>query len=483
MLKILEHRGPDAAGISFDQQAIIKPKASELDAHSAAAPVAVGRNLLSIPKFCEEPKNVFCFPRIFTIACDGYVYANSREAFPTQENMAGKPACEVISKAFEDQSRNDATAVVKELLRRTYGEYALAVVYDGGIVLGRDLVGTKPLYIGTNRDLLGFASERKALWRVGITETSTLRPGCMGLITPEGIMVDNVLSFKSTSTLVPEMDKAVGSISERIYEACRLRVENLAKIGVLFSGGLDSSLLSAILSNLNMDVILYTASVEGFNEVQVADSTALKLGLKLRIKEIRLDELEDYLERTIYAIERYGIIDVGVAIPFYASSELAQQDGLRTVFSGQGCDEVFGGYTRYLRVLSRGGYSELQRVILHDTLNMAEANLERDDAAVMANSVEHRTPFADFKLLEEGLKISPLLKISGPKDGLRKNVLRKVAMSMGIEESVAGRTKKAVQYGSGVDKALRFISKRREKNVNSYLKENFLTERLRAIRN
>ena len=131
---------------------------------------------------------------------------------------------------------------------------------------------------------------------------------------------------------------------------------------------------------------------------------------------------------------------------------MATEDGQKIAISGQGADELFGGYNRYLKSYEEGN---LALEIREDISNMYHANLERDDACAMLNSMELRLPFLDESLVEYAINLPDKNKISGKGDVLRKNVLRKLAFNEGLDTEIAYRPKKAAQYGTGIDKILR----------------------------
>jgi asparagine synthase (glutamine-hydrolysing) len=129
---------------------------------------------------------------------------------------------------------------------------------------------------------------------------------------------------------------------------------------------------------------------------------------------------------------------------------------------------LFGGYSRYLRALRVGGYVGLQDALWCDVGRLAEG-VVRDGAAAMANGVELRSPFIDHNLIDVAMGVSPELKVASSSDNLRKLVLRKLAEDLGLPKIISSRVKKAAQYGSGAEKALRMLAREKKCSVDTLL--------------
>jgi asparagine synthase (glutamine-hydrolysing) len=132
------------------------------------------------------------------------------------------------------------------------------------------------------------------------------------------------------------------------------------------------------------------------------------------------------------------------------------------MLTGQGADELFAGYRRYESMPP----PELESALKHDLDNIAENNLERDDAVTMANSVELRVPYLDREVVELALRIAPELKVHG---GVRKYILRLCAKKI-LPDELAFKEKKAAQYSSGIYSAIEKLARKNGfKGVREYL--------------
>ncbi|BDZ71209.1 asparagine synthase C-terminal domain-containing protein [Methanobacterium petrolearium] len=144
---------------------------------------------------------------------------------------------------------------------------------------------------------------------------------------------------------------------------------------------------------------------------------------------------------------------LGVGMTGYLAAELAHENGLRVMLSGQGADELFAGYHRYLDFYHKKG-ENAQKDLMSDVENLYHVNLERDDKVTMANSVELRVPYLDLQIINMAMNIPMKYKINGQGDRLRKCILREVARDRGVNPEIVKRPKKAAQYGSGIHKIL-----------------------------
>jgi asparagine synthase (glutamine-hydrolysing) len=135
--------------------------------------------------------------------------------------------------------------------------------------------------------------------------------------------------------------------------------------------------------------------------------------------------------------------------------------------TGQGADELFAGYSRYLRMSK----TKLEAELLRDISNIGEANLQRDDSVSMANSIELRLPYMDSDVIGIALALPINLKIN---NGRRKYILKSIAKKMGLPEPIINKSKKAIQYSSGVEKAIRSLAKQEDNTIEDYLKSIYL---------
>ena len=384
---------------------------------------------------------------------------------------------------------------VESVLPQLDGDYSFAI-YDkkfNNIALSRDSIGVKPLFYGIDNEkgLNGFASEKKALWKAGIADENIydLSPGSVlynwKLIDFEDNLINRIISvdfkekrnqyddYKDYLDLKDSYEVYKELLMDDLYSAVLKRVENITDVGLIFSGGVDSTILALILKEIAqkrndhnddrlvkaLNVKLYSVGVENSQDIKFSKKIAEELNLPL--KTIIIDEttVKESIKPVLTAIEDDNIMKLGVGMTIYLATKAMKEDGIKVALSGQGADELFGGYNRYLKHFEENSlmdaYFSLDEEIYHDIANMYHVNLERDDAVSMANGVELRVPFMDKDIIDLALDIPGKYKIKNGEDLLRKHILRDVAKFIGVPDYIALRPKKAAQYGSGINKILK----------------------------
>lgn len=336
------------------------------------------------------------------------------------------------------------------------GQFAKATVNNSRFVrLERDIIGFKPLFYGIDAcaSTLAFASERKALWQIKLDHTERVEPGQI-------IDISDLNTIKKSKRIYhPRRDTAV--INDEVYAieelvkllTATIKQHSNCNIGLAFSGGVDSTLLWALLENRE-DTILYTVGVADSHDIKGAMNSARLMNADVRIIELTLADIEQLIPQVIRAIESNNPLDVAIAIPLYAIFNSSRKDGNKLVMTGQGADELFGGYKRHLNA-HRSSRHVLSEMLRRDILHIARNNLERDSLIASSNTVELILPYLDLNVVNFASKIAVELKI---KDGVNKYILRKAAARF-LPDQIAYRDKKALQYGSGVSRVLNTLAR------------------------
>jgi asparagine synthase (glutamine-hydrolysing) len=283
----------------------------------------------------------------------------------------------------------------------------------------------------------------------------------------ERVSVKKALPFHKKETAIKDMAQAVNDYEQALYSAMRKRLatmNHVRKVGILLSGGVDSCLITKLVcdavSGLGMEVIAYTAGLPDSPDVNSAREFARELGIKHKIKMLGIDGIEKYIPKVIEAIEDSDFVQVETGIGLYAAIDMASQDGIRVIFSGQGPDELWGGYNWYPKVLGKDGRQELCRRMWDDFTRADIETLDRENKIAMAYGVELLFPYLDTEVVNVAMSVASELKVTSEEDCLGKHPHRQLAVKMGISEKYANREKLAIQHGTGIHVVLDDIARR-----------------------
>jgi asparagine synthase (glutamine-hydrolysing) len=367
---------------------------------------------------------------------------------------------------------------VEGLLKRSEGDFAAVIVKPGIICAGRDPLGVQPFYYGENAELVALAGNMKALWKLGIQEPCSFPPGNLALVTPNGFEFKPVKSIDFRRTpLQITLDEAAEKLLELLKRSVRVRVEGVKELAVAFSGGLDSSVIAFIAKKYVASVNLVHVSLHGKSETEDARRAAEELDLPLDVHLFEPRAVEETASKVVALVEEPDPVKIAVGIPFYWVAQKVSESGLSTLLAGQGADELFGGYQRYVDEYLSRGEAAVRRTMFNDVAKLSGSNLERDGKICGFHGVELRLPFASFGLAQFASSLPVSLKIERKQDGLRKLVLRRLACRVGLSDSIVSKPKKAVQYATGVNVVLSKIAKKHGLTVGEYLERIFAKEK------
>jgi asparagine synthase (glutamine-hydrolysing) len=460
MLSCMINRGPDGAGIAADERSIQSDSFSNLRYQKLSGSSALGHVRLAIVGgTCGQQPFRSCDGKL-TVEHNGeiYNYKTIRKRLMKHHKFSTQTDSEVIVHLLEDYflKKNNLLYAIKRTVAELDGVYAFVVKEEesGTLALVRDKMGVRQIYYGEDDRLFGFASERKALWKIGIKEpTKRVLPCHAVIISPDGTLQEFKIAnlpIESTKKVYKTMASAVSIYEKALLASMKKRTQDFDKVGIIFSGGIDSVIIAWLAKKMVPEVICYTGGIRGSNDIVYARQIAKKLNLKLRVNELTQDEVEEMIPEVINTIEDTNAGQVEVAIPVYAAVKLAHEDGINVMFSGQAADELFGGYAWYARVVEKEGYQKLRDHMTQDLLLLYKETLEREDKITMAHSIEMREPFLDIEVIRCSMGMDLKLNIKGASDILGKHVHRKLAQKLGIPKNIAYRIKEAAQHGSGM---------------------------------
>lgn len=305
------------------------------------------------------------------------------------------------------------------------GIFAFVVIDGDDFIAGRDPLGVKPLYYGIDaHGVVYFASEMKAL-ADQCKSFAAFPPG--HYYTPKtGFVKYYQPQWEDAGTAVETLD--LGAIRETLTEAVRKRLMSDVPIGVLLSGGLDSSLTSAIASRLMTEAgspKLHSFSI-GLDsqapDVVAARSVAEYLGTEHHEIYFTVEQGIEILDKLIWHLETYDVTSIRASTPMYFLSKAITEKGIKVVLSGEGADEIFGGYLYFRNAPT---VDDFQKETIERVQKLATADLLRADKSTMAHGLEARVPFLDKAFLNLAIKIRPEEKQPAAYGGVEKYILRK----------------------------------------------------------
>jgi len=453
MLYKMRHRGPDSHGVYLDGKVETGETLDDIRDFLEDAKIAMGHSRLSIVGQGKSTQPYVSCDGKLTMIHNGeiYNYQELSTLLLRNHNIKSESDSEVIIHLLEETYEGDLVDAVKKVMPLLDGMYALAVTDGERVVVTRDPVGKKPIYFIKNSNIIYFASERKALWN-GKEEPVRLMPGQVIEISELGAKVSDGFNYTMPQIDIVDFKEAVDLYKTALINAVNKRLGGLneGKLGVIFSGGVDSVLIANLLQRAGKNIICYCTGREDSGDIIAARKVAEELGLELKATIIDERTVRDIIPEIIRSVEESGLLQVEVAVPMYMAAKMAAEDGIRVMYTGQAADEIFAGYPWYNDVLKDHGYLRLHEKLWEDLNYLYSDTLEREDKLTMAHSIELRAPFLDRDVIDIGMKISPRLKIESEDDNMRKRVHRQAAVELGVPPSLGFRAKDPAQSGSGI---------------------------------
>ncbi|MDG6934763.1 MAG: asparagine synthase [Nitrososphaerota archaeon] len=334
---------------------------------------------------------------------------------------------------------------VRRLLEETgVGDYVAAGYEDRGLAVFTDCAGSRPLFVGHDGD--DYVISNRIQETHGIQTTEAV-PGDTALRLGE----KGISSFRLASPDEPDSAERP-SLANSLELAVQRRIKGRSRVGVTFSGGLDSSLLAFLSKKVSKDevkLLLVTVFAEGYGEPSEARKAAEMLDAEL---------VEVAADRRICAdVIRYSKgariwrtpMDVSLGVGFVLASRAAYSKGCELLIAGQGADELFGGYAKYEKIATRPDL--VARAMEYDFEHLYQG-LARDAEAIRDGGCEPSFPYLDRLVVNAANSIPPEERVVG---GYRKAPLRETAMELGLPRQLALAPKRAFQYSSGLEKLLR----------------------------
>jgi len=458
MLEALSNKNAEAVGIASPTNTKIVKSVEALQGVNLNSSTTIGY-LFSRILATDKPQPIKL--ENVTLIFEGRIY-HSAKGVSDAENAA-------------NTFQRDYSEAARRLIKNAESSFVLALAESNRLIAARDTVGVNSLYYGENSNFAALASERKALWKIGIKQANSFPPGCLSIIDRNGF------KFKQISTLsYLKPSRASAHLNaKKLQKLLEISVKNrlygLKEVAVAFSGGLDSSIIASLAKKTEIDVQLIYVSLKNQPEIEEAKKGAEMLKLPIIVQLYDEETVKQVLEQVLWLIENPSPVMASIGIPIFWTAETASKHGLKVVLAGQGADELFGGYKRYTEDYARHGEEFVQKKIFNDIARLYETNLERDAKICSFHNIELRLPFVSYSVAKFATKIPLKQKLESATDQQRKIVLRKMAENLGLQSEITRKKKKAIQYATGVSKALVKLAKKEGLPLKQYLERKFQT--------
>ena len=434
MSQKIRHRGPDWSGIYCGKSAILAhERLSIVDPKSGKQPL-----------FSPDNKHI--------LAVNGEIYNHRaiREQYKDKYKFQTGSDCEVILALYQEKGI--------DFLEDISGIFAFAL-YDeekDEFLIARDPIGVIPLFIGRDKDGKVYcASELKALEGF-CDEYEPFLPGHY-YSSKEGVMKRWYKRDWFEYDAVKDNVASVKDIHDALESAVKRQLMSDVPYGVLLSGGLDSSVISAVAKKFAHKCIeevgksdawwprlhSFAVGLKGAPDLAKAKEVAEHIGTVHHEINYTIQEGLDAIRDVIYFIETYDVTTVRASTPMYLLARVIKSMGIKMVLSGEGADEIFGGYLYFHKAPNAREFHEetvrkLGKLHLYDCL--------RANKSLSAWGVEGRVPFLDKEFLDVAMRTNPEAKMC-PGNEIEKKIVRE-AFAEYLPESVAWRQKE--QFSDGV---------------------------------
>lgn len=416
MLAKMRHRGPDGVGsCALAEGGLGHVRLAILDVEGGAQPMTNERGDL-------------------TIAFNGEIYNHLelRREIERRHLFRTRSDTEVLVHLYEEQG--------EDLLARLDGMFALALAGPRGLLVARDPLGIKPLYYGRRGEATIFGSELKIFPEMD--ELKVLPAGHAMFAGGEPWRF--APPFPPRSALVdPPLPEVLEEVRRLLDAAVVKRLMSDVPVGVYLSGGLDSSLVAAMMRPHTVRLHSFTAGIEGAPDLEAAREVAAMLGTEHHELIYTADEVEEAIPEVVASLESFDAPLVRSAVPMFFVSRLAARH-VKVVLTGEGADELFAGYA-YLARLGDG--QRLRDELTEIVRRLQDTNLQRADRMTMAHGIECRVPFLDLALVRYVSRLP--LELVAPRPGRPEKWLLREACRGLLPPSILDRKKLKFSEGAG----------------------------------
>jgi asparagine synthase (glutamine-hydrolysing) len=421
MMRRLAHRGPDAQAVRRDpggRTALAHRRLAIMDPAGGDQPI------------CSEDGG-----RAIVANGEIYNFRRLRARLERRHRFGTQSDTEAALALYAERGPGCA--------RELDGMFALALADGDDLFVARDPIGIKPLYFGRRNGDLLLASEIKAL--IGAAED--VREFPPGSWFHSRLGMRSYYEVPDRDPVERTTDEHVALVRETLERSVTKRLMSDVPLGAFLSGGLDSSLVTALVRPQVEELHTFSVGVEGSPDLEAARVVAAYLDTVHHEHVLRPDAVAARLPEILFHLESFDQDLVRSAVPCYFTARLASER-VKVILTGEGADELFAGY-RYHRQYADP--TLLRRELRRSIQGLHNVNLQRVDRMTMAHSIEGRVPFLDVEMIEAAQTVPPELKLrrNGQARPVEKWLLRKVAEPL-LPARIVWRQKEQFDDGSGI---------------------------------
>lgn len=452
--KRMSHRGPDESGIYISKKGGIMhhERLAIMDLETGKQPI-------------QGRKSAY-------VIHNGEIYNHKELQKTVLKDSSFRTTCdsEVIVKLYEKFGTDFCNLLD--------GVFAFVVVDGDRFMVARDPIGVKPLYYGTDtKGKMYFASEMKAI--SDVCESFDAFPPGHFYSSEKGFVKYYKPEWEDFKIAKKKLDYSL--IKEKLTKAVDKRLMSDVPLGVLLSGGLDSSLVSSITARLfkktGQKLHSFSVGLKDSPDLIAAKKVADFLGTEHHEVNFTIEEGIKAIEKIIWHLESYDVTTIRASTPMYFLSKAIAKTNIRVVLSGEGADELFGGYLYFENAPS---LEDFQKETIERVKRLSKADCLRADKSTMAHGIEARVPFLDKEFINEIFKIHPKYKKQNSKiDKPEKYILRKAFDDKAnpyLPECILWRQKEQFSDGVGyswIDSLIDYCNKSVSNNEFSKAKKMF----------
>jgi asparagine synthase (glutamine-hydrolysing) len=421
MIRRMDHRGPDENGTLESKHGTL------------------GHSRLSImdPEHGRQP--IFSEDGSRAVIANGEIYNFPKlyEQLKGKHTFRTKNDSEVLLHLYEEYG--------EKMLDKIEGMFAFCIADKDSLFMARDPIGIKPLYFAEKENgAVLFTSELKTYEK----HDFKLREFPAGSYYKSGGEITSYFEIPYAETENLPEDEHIHRLRQTLEDSIYKRLMSDVPLGTFLSGGLDSSIISALAAKRIEGLHTFSVGLPGSGDLPAARLVADHIGSNHHVYHLNKEKVLKKLPDIIYHLESFDQDLVRSAVPCYFTSKMAAEE-VKVILTGEGADELFGGYTYYKDIDDE---EVLHRELIRSVSSLHNINLQRVDRMTMAHSLEGRVPFLDLNMIEAGQLVPAALKLRGDPP-MEKWVLRKACEDL-LPYDIVWRRKQQFDEGTGIAEAL-----------------------------